>query len=183
MLRMSAAIDSGIHRDTLRTMVATGDLQKISRGLYQLVEATPSPHPDLAAVATKVPQGVICLISALSFHELTTQIPHEIYLAIGRNSEPPRIDYPPIRVFRFSGATFTDGVEKHQLGSITVRIYSREKTLADCFKYRNKIGLDTALEAIRLYKQSRRMNVEALMRYATICRVANVMKPYLEAML
>jgi len=183
MLRMSAAIRAGVHRDTLRKMLATGDLQKVSRGLYQLAAATPSSHPDLAVVAAKVPEGVICLISALSFHELTTQIPHEVYLAIGRNSEPPRIDYPPVRTFRFSGKTFTEGIEKHNVGSVEVRVYSREKTLADCFKFRNKIGLDTVLEAIRLYKQSRRTNVDALMRYADICRVANVMRPYLEATL
>lgn len=183
MLRMSSAVAAGIHRDTLRRMVASGDLQKISRGLYHLVEVTPPPHPDLAAVAARVPAGVICLISALSFHNLTTQIPHEIYVAIGRNSEPPRISYPPVRVFRFSGETFTAGIEEHLAGPFTVRVYSREKTIADCFKFRNKIGLDTVLEAIRLYKQSGRTDVDTLLHYANICRVANVIRPYLEAML
>jgi predicted transcriptional regulator of viral defense system len=183
MLRMSAAVDAGIHRDTLRKMVASGDLQKISRGLYQMVEAAPLPYPDLAVVAAKVPEGVICLISALSFHNLTTQIPHEVYLAIGRNSEPPRIGYPPVRVFRFSGKTFTEGVEEHASGPYKVHVYSREKTIADCFKFRNKLGLDTVLEAVRMYKQSRHTNVDALLHYADICRVAKVMRPYLEAML
>jgi predicted transcriptional regulator of viral defense system len=183
MLRMSAAVDAGIHRDTLRKMVASGDLQKISRGLYQMVELTPPPHPDLAALAAKVPGGVICLISALSFHNLTTQIPHEVYLAIARNSEPPRIGYPPVRIYRFSGKTFTEGIEEHASGPFQVRIYSREKTIADCFKFRNKLGLDTVLEAVRLYRQSRRINVDALLHCAEICRVAKVMRPYLEAML
>jgi predicted transcriptional regulator of viral defense system len=183
LLRMSVAIRSGIHRDTLKRMVEQGDLQKISRGLYQLVEALPPTHPDLATVAAKVPSGVICLISALSFHELTTQIPHEVYLAIGRNSEPPRIDYPPVRVFRFSGKAFTEGVETHDMGPVTAQIYSREKTLADCFKYRNKIGLDTCLEALNMYKQQRRYDVDAILEHAAACRVAKVMRPYIEAIL
>ena len=183
LMRMSAAVRSGIHRDTLRKMVQQGDVRKISRGLYQLVEVLPPSHPDLAFVAAKVPDGVVCLISALSFHELTTQIPHEVYLAIGRNAEPPRIDYPPVRSFRFSGKAFTEGIEKHNIGPVTVRVYSREKTLADCFKYRNKIGLDTCLEALQTYKQLRRINVDAILQYAAICRVANVMRPYVEALL
>ncbi len=183
LLRMSAALAAGIHRQTLKKMVAQGDVQKISRGLYQLADALPATHPDLAAVAAKVPGGVICLISALSFHELTTQIPHEVYLAIARNAEPPRIDFPPVRIFRFSGQAFDEGIEKHDVGPATVRVYSREKTLADCFKYRNKIGLDTCLEALRLYKQQRRYNVEAILRYAAICRVGKVMRPYVEAVL
>lgn len=183
MLRMSAAIQAGIHRDTLRKMIGRGDLHKVSRGLYQLVEALPPSHPDLAVVGAKVPEGVICLISALSFHELTTQIPHEVYLAINRNAEPPRISYPPVRVFRFSGKAFTEGIETHDVGPVVVRIYSREKTLADCFKYRNKVGLDTCREALELYKQQRRYNVEAILKYASICRVAKVIRPYLEAIL
>ncbi len=183
MLRMSAAIEAGIHRETLKKMVDQGDVQKISRGLYQLVDAPPPSHPDLAAVGAKVPSGVICLISALSFHEITTQIPHEVYLAIDRNAEPPRIDYPPVRVFRFSGKAFTEGIENHDVGPVTVRVYSREKTLADCFKYRNKIGLDTCLEALQLYKQQRRYNIDAIFKYAAICRVSHVMRPYIEATL
>jgi predicted transcriptional regulator of viral defense system len=183
LLRMSAAVRCGIHRDTLKKMVDQGDLQRISRGLYQLVEAIAPSHPDLAIVATKAPEAVICLISALSFHELTTQIPHEVYLAIGRNSEPPRIDYPPIRTFRFSGRAFTQGIETHDLGSVTARVYSPEKTLADCFKYRNKIGLDTCLEALHTYKQRHRFDVDAILKYAAICRVAKVMRPYIEAVL
>ena len=180
---MSAAIRSGIHRDTLKRMVDRGDLQKISRGLYQLIEVLPPSHPDLAVVAAKAPAGIICLISALSFHEITTQIPHEVYLAISRNSAPPRIDYPPIRAFRFSGKAFTEGIETHDVGPVTARIYSRERTLADCFKYRNKIGLDTCLEALQLYKQKRPHNVDAILKYAAICRVAKVMRPYAEAIL
>lgn len=136
---MSEAIEAGIHRETLRSMVEQGELEKMSRGLYRLVDAPPPSHPDLAVVAAKVPEGVICLISALAFHELTTQIPHEVYLAIDRSSEPPRIDFPPVRTFPFSGLAFTEGIETHDTGSVTLRVYSREKTFADCFKFRNKI--------------------------------------------
>lgn len=183
IMRMSSAIRSGIHRDTLRRMVADGALQRLSRGLYQLADSPPPSHPDLAVVAAKVPEGVICLISALSFHELTTQIPHEVYLAIRRNSEPPRINYPPVRVFRFSGKAFTEGIETHDFGPVAVRVYCREKTLADCFKYRNKIGLDTCLEALQTFRQHRVFNADLILKYAAICRVAKVMRPYIEAIL
>ena len=164
-------------------MVERGELEKISRGFYRLIDSQMPTHPDLAAVAVKVPHGVICLISALAYHELTTQIPHEVYLAIDRNSEPPRIDFPPVRTFRFSGAAFTEGVERHKVDSVTLRVYSREKTIADCFKFRNKIGLDTCVEALRRYRESRGFNPDVLLRYAAICRVKQVMRPYIEAML
>ena len=183
LLRMSDAVRAGIHRDTLRVVVERGDLEKLSRGLYRLIDSRTPSHPDLAAVAVKVPQGVICLISALAYHELTTQIPHEVYLAIDRNSEPPRIEFPPVRTFRFSGAAFTEGVERHKVDSVTLRVYSREKTIADCFKFRNKIGLDTCVEALRRYRESRGFNPDVLLRYAAICRVKQVMRPYIEAML
>lgn len=180
---MSDAVRAGVHRDTLRAMVERGDLEKLSRGLYRLIDSPTPTHPDLAAVAVKVPQGVICLISALAYHELTTQIPHEVYLAIDRNSEPPRMDFPPVRTFRFSGTAFTEGVERHKVDSVTLRVYSREKTIADCFKFRNKIGLDTCVEALRRYRESRGFNPDALLNFAAICRVKQVMRPYIEAIL
>mgnify|MGYP003876209685 CR=1 FL=1 len=130
LLRMLDAVRAGVHRDTLRVMVERGDLEKLSRGLYRLIDSPTPTHPDLAAVAVKVPQGVICLISALAYHELTTQIPHEVYPAKDRNSEPPRIDFPPVRTFRFSGAAFTERVERHKVDSVTLRAYSQEKTIA-----------------------------------------------------
>ena len=180
---MSDAVRAGVHRDTLRVMVERGGLEKLSRGLYRLIDSPTPMHPDLAAVAVKVPQGVICLISALAYHELTTQIPHEVYLAIDRNSEPPRIDFPPVRTFRFSGSAFTEGVERHQVNSVTLRVYSREKTIADCFKFRNKIGLDTCVEALRRYRESRGFNPDALLIFAAICHVKQVMRPHIEAVL
>jgi len=181
LLRMADAIRSGIHRSTLREMVEQGELERVSRGLYQLVDAEP-PYPDLAIVAAKVPEGVICLLSALSFHELTTQIPHEVYVAIDRNAKPPRIDYPPIRTFRFSGKAFTTGIETHNIGPVPLRVYSPAKTVVDCFKYRNKLGLDVALEALRDCLHQRKATVDQLWDAAKACRMTQVMRPYLEAM-
>ena len=178
---MADALKQGIHRATLYRMLEDGLLERMSRGLYRLSETAPLENPDLVAVAKRVPQGVICLVSALAFHDLTLQVPHAIDVAIPRNAEPPRLDYSPVRAFRFSAAAFSAGIEVHTIDGASVRIYCREKTLADCFKYRNKIGMDTALEALKLYKEKHRFEAEVLLRYAEICRVAKVMRPYLEA--
>ena len=183
LMRTQDALQAGIHPRTLYGLRDSGVLDRLSRGVYRLATALPLGNPDLVTVALRVPDGVVCLISALAFHELTTQIAHEVYVAVARGTEPPRVDHPPLRTFWFTGRAFTEGVEEHQLDGVPVHVYSREKTLADCFKYRNKIGLDTVLEAVRLYKQSRRTDVDALVRYAKICRVAKVMRPYLEALL
>jgi predicted transcriptional regulator of viral defense system len=183
MMRMAEAVGAGIHRRALYALRDSGALEQLSRGLYRLADAPSLRNPDLVTVARRVPRGVICLVSALAFHELTTQVPHEVYLAVPRASECPRIDYPPVRVFRFGPGPFAAGVEEHKINGVAVRIYSPEKTLADCFKYRNKIGLDTAVEALRRYRDRRKVNVEAVLRYAQVCRVSNVMRPYLEAIL
>jgi predicted transcriptional regulator of viral defense system len=161
----------------------SGALEMVSRGVYRLSGGPPLGNPDLVTVATRVPSGVICLVSALAFHELTTQIPHEVHLALPRGAEEPRVDHPPIKTYRFTGQAFTEGVEAHELDGIRVHIYSPEKTLADCFKFRNKIGLDTAVEAVRFYRERRRVKVDDLMRYASICRVEKIIRPYLEALL
>jgi predicted transcriptional regulator of viral defense system len=129
-----------------------------------------------------VPQGVVCLISALRFHELGTQLPHQIWLAIDRRARRPALKYPPLRIVRYSGAALTEGIEVHQLEGQSVRVYNVAKTLADCFKYRNKIGLDVALEALREAWRSRRFTMADMHRYAGICRVQRVMQPYLEVM-
>jgi predicted transcriptional regulator of viral defense system len=183
VLRTSEALRSGIHPRTLYAMRDAGVLERLSRGLYRITDLPPLGNPDLVAVALKVPAGVICLISALAYHELTTQIPHEVYLALPRGAEPPRLDHPPVRVFWFTGKAFTEGIDTPVLDGVAVRIYSAEKTLADCFKYRNKIGLDTAVEALKRYVISRRVRVDKLMAYARICRVEKVIRPYLEALL
>ncbi len=182
-LRTAQALRAGIHPETLYAMRDSGALEVVSRGVYRLADSSPLGNPDLVTVATRVPRGVICLISALAFHELTTQIPHDVHVALQRGAEEPRLDHPPIKTYRFTGEAFTEGVEIHELDGVGVRIYSPEKTLADCFKFRNKVGLDTAVEAIRFYRERRSINADDLMRYAAICRVKKVIRPYIEAIL
>jgi predicted transcriptional regulator of viral defense system len=135
------------------------------------------------AVATRIPNGVVCLISALAFHDLTTQIPHAVDVAIARGAEKPRIDYPPVNVYWFSGDAFTSGIETHTIDGKPVRVYGAEKSIADAFKYRNKIGMEVALEALRTWKARRESNIERLLEYGRVCRVERVMRPYLEAMI
>jgi len=183
ILRTSQALKAGIHPGTLYAMRDSGQLEVISRGVFRLSDIPPLGNPDLVTVATRVPSGVICLISALAFYELTTQIPHEIHVALQRGAEEPHLEYPPIRTYRFTGEAFTAGVDIHDLDGVSVRIYSPEKTLADCFKFRNKVGLDTVIEAIRFYRERRRIKVDDLLYYATVCRVNRIMRPYLEAIL
>jgi len=183
LLRAAQALRLGIHPDTLYALRDSGKLEQISRGLYRLAASSPLGNPDLVTVALRVPQGVICLISALAFHDLTTQVPHEVQVALPRGAEQPRLDYPPLRIYRFTGKSFTEGVETPELDAVRVRIYSREKTLADCFKFRNQVGLDTVVEALRLYRERREIRVDDLMRFASICRVTKIMRPYLEAIL
>jgi predicted transcriptional regulator of viral defense system len=139
-------------------------------------------HHGLTIAGAAVPQGVVCLISALRFHELGTQLPHQIWLAIDRRARRPALQYPPLRIVRYSGAALTEGIEIHQVEGRPVRIYNVAKTLADCFKYRNKIGLDVALEALREAWRARRFTMADMNRYAGICRVQRVMQPYLEAL-
>ena len=182
-MRMADAMRAGVSRATLQNLLTSGVLERLSRGLYRLADAEPLANPDLTMVVARVPQGVICLVSALAFHELTTEIPHQVYVAISRNSEPPRVDHPPVRSFRFSGAAFSEGIETHKIGPVAIRIYNREKTIADCFKYRNRIGLYVCLEAIRYYRRQPKLNVESLLHFATVCRVRKIMQPYLEAIL
>jgi predicted transcriptional regulator of viral defense system len=183
ILRTAQALRAGIHPGTLYAMRDSGALDAVSRGVYRLANGPPLSNPDLVTVGTRVPGGVICLISALAFYELTTQIPHEVHVALPRGAEEPRLDHPPIKTYRFTGEAFTEGVEAHELDSVSVRIYSPEKTLADCFKFRNQVGLDTVMEAVRFYRERRSIKVDDLMHYAGICRVKKVIRPYLEAIL
>jgi len=183
ILRTAQALRAGIHPGTLYAMRDSGALEAISRGVYRLANSPPLGNPDLVTVATRVPGGVICLISALAFYELTTQLPPEVHVALPRGAEEPRLDHPPIKTYRFTGEAFTEGVEAHKLDGVSVRIYSPEKTLADCFKFRNQVGLDTVMEAVRFYRERRSIKVDDLMRYAGICRVKKIIRPYLEAIL
>jgi predicted transcriptional regulator of viral defense system len=183
MLHTSEVLRVGIHPATLYAMCDARILDRISRGVYRLASSSPLENPDLVTVAMRVKNGVICLLSALAFHDMTTHIPHEIHVALPRGAEEPRLDYPPLRTYRFSGRSFTDGIERHEMDGIWIRVYCPEKTLADCFKFRNKTGLDSALEALRIYCERRKIIVDDIMHYASICRVTNIIRPYLEAIL
>jgi predicted transcriptional regulator of viral defense system len=139
-------------------------------------------HHTLVEACKRVPAGVICLASALRFHDLTTQNPWDVWLMIESGSRPPRVDHPPLRVFRASGMSFHMGIEEHTIEAVPVRVYNLAKTVADCFKYRNRVGLDVAIEALRECLRSRRCARDEIHRYARICRVENVMRPYMEAL-
>jgi predicted transcriptional regulator of viral defense system len=182
VLRTSKALALGVHPRTLYGLRDSGRLLQVSRGVYRLANLSELSQPDLVAVATRLPRAVICLISALSFHELTTQVPHEVQIALPRGTRTPRLDHPPIRVFRLTGRTYSEGVETHDVEGATLRVYSPEKTVADCFKFRRKIGLDVAVEALRLSLERKRATPRTLLHYARICRVERVMMPYLEAL-
>lgn len=183
ILRTTEALQLGIHPRTLYALRDAGVLERLSRGVYRLASMPPPGNPDLVAVALRAPQGVICLLSALAVHDLTTQIPHEVHVALKRGAEPPRLEHPPVRVFWFTGEAFTSGIERHVLDGVGVRVYGAAKTVADCFKYRNKLGLDVALEALKLYLRKRRARPADLTRFARVCRVEAVMRPYVEALL
>jgi len=172
----------GIPREYLSRLCRRGLLERVGRGLYVLVDADLTEHHNLAEACKRVPHAVICLISALSFHEMTTQAPFEVWLAIGEKAWRPRRTDPPLRIMRFSGDALADGVEEHTIESVPVKVYCVAKTVADCFKYRNKIGLDVALEALRECWRERRCTMDELWHYAGICRVENVMRPYLESL-
>ncbi|HEY6248994.1 MAG TPA: type IV toxin-antitoxin system AbiEi family antitoxin domain-containing protein [Candidatus Angelobacter sp.] len=184
VLRTSKAIRLGIHPRTLYALRDTGEIETLGRGLYRLASAPPLTAPDWVSVALRLQRAVICLISALAHHGLTTQIPHAIDLALPSHSQVPRLDGLPIRVFWFSGPAYSAGVQVINIDGIQIRIYSPEKTIADCFKYRNKVGLDIAVEALRSYRERhKRPNRRALLYYAQVCRVEKIMRPYLEAIL
>jgi len=182
-LRMSEAIKYGISRYSLYKMRDNNILEQVSRGIYRLVDLPPMSNPDLVTVSLRFPKAVICLISALSYHDMTTQIPHVVSVAIPRGSRMPSLDNPPVHAYKFSVEAFNAGIETHLIDRTRVKIYSAEKTLADSFKYRNKLGMDVVLEALKLYRRQKKNNPEKILKYARICRVENVMRPYLEASL
>jgi predicted transcriptional regulator of viral defense system len=168
-------------RVVLTRLTAAGQLEKVERGLYRLPDAQVSEFESLATIATKVPQAVFCLLTALQFHELTTQLPRQLWIAMPRGSHPPRIDYPPLKMVQFTGEAYTAGVEEVVRDGFKLRVYGVAKTVADCFKHRNKIGLDVALEALKDARSRHKASVDDIWRYAKVCRVANVMRPYLES--
>ena len=173
---------AGIHSQQLSRLVAEGRLERLARGLYRLNDRPPGQFIGLALASRAAPRGVICLLSALSFHDVGTQLPHEVWIALHRRTRIPALKWPRLRVVRFGGDSLTAGVERHRLEGLDIPIFGVAKTVADCFKYRNKVGLDVALEALREGWRARRFTMEEIGRFGRICRVEKVMRPYLEAL-
>ena len=165
----------------LQRLYERGELRRSGRGIYVLADAEQASDYSLVEVCKRVPHGVICLLSALRFHELGTQGPHQVWMAIHPKKHRPQIDYPPLRIVRFSGPALSEGMEEHRTSDGLIRVYGVAKTVADCFRYRNKIGLDVALEALRECRRERRATLDDLWHYAEVDRISTVMRPYLEA--
>ncbi len=171
----------GISRALLSRLVREGLVIRQARGIYVAARHAPTEAHTLAQVAKRVPEAVFCLFTALRFHELTTQSAAEVWIALPEKARRPRLDYPRLRVARFSGLALTEGVEEHRVEGVVIRVYSAAKTVADCFKYRNKMGIDVAVEALRDFSRKHRGGANELARFARICRVTHVMQPYLDA--
>jgi predicted transcriptional regulator of viral defense system len=184
MLRTGEAIRLGIHPRTLYALRDNGEIERVGRGLYRLCTSPPLTDPDLVPIAMRIPRGVICLISALAHHGLTTQVPHAVDVALPSHAQVPKIDGIPLRVFWYSEPSFSAGIDVVRIDEIPVRVYSPEKTIADCFKYRNKIGLDIAIQALRTFRErTRKPDFQKLAKFARLDRVEKIMRPYLEAIL
>jgi predicted transcriptional regulator of viral defense system len=183
ILRTSQALGLGIHPRTLYALRDNGLVKPLARGLYRLAELPPLTEPDLVIVSFMIPDGVICLISALAYHAMTTQIPHAVDVALKKGSRRPRLKNPPVRFFWFSNASWQQGAATYMIEEIPVHITSPAKTVADCFKYRGKLGRDVAVEALERYLRRSDSDISELLHYARICRIETVVQPYLEALL
>jgi predicted transcriptional regulator of viral defense system len=184
VLRTGQALARGIHPAAVYGLVEAGQLIRLARGLYRLTDAEEFSYPDLWVVAAKAPDAVVCLISALSFHEITTQIPGVVHLAVSRGLYAGlRLRTPPVKIYRFDAATFDQGIEPHEIDGVTVRIYGVARTLVDCFKYRNKLGLDVAVEALRVARERKRISNREILHFARLLRQARVISPYLESVI
>ena len=182
MIRARDLTPHGIPRAYLARLCEAGKLQRLGRGLYMLANSNMTSNHSLAEAAKRVPHGVVCLLSALRFHGVTTQAPFEVWLAINNKARAPAVSETPLRIVRFSGEALRAGVETHTIDGVPTKLYCIAKTVADCFKYRNKIGLDVAIEALREAWRARKCGMDDLWRYATVCRVSSVMRPYLETL-
>lgn len=180
-MRTSQALKTGVHQRDLYALRDSGALQRLSRGVYRLADMPPLTDPDLVTVAARVPEAVIALISALHFHGLTTEIPHEVHIALPRGTARPRLDWPPLRIYRLSASLFTTGIEIHKRDGVPIRVYSAAKSVADCFRFRNRIGVEVAIEALRTGLAERAFTVADLNQMARLCRVERIVRPYLEA--
>jgi predicted transcriptional regulator of viral defense system len=183
ILRTGQAKKLGIDQKILNRMHKAGLLIRETRGVYRLANLEPLTNPDIVHVSIRVPSSVMFLISALAFHNLTTQIPYYVYIALPADVKAPYIEYPPLRVYRLSNKIYSAGIEYHIIDGVEIRIYNREKTIADCFKFRNKIGQDIAIEALKDYLRQPNPNIPKLLEYARLDRVEKIMRPYLQAVL
>ena len=182
-VRSRELVDAGVARVQLSRLVAGGELIRLARGVYTAPGAVlPGSEEGVLVVAERIPEARLCLLTALRLHGLTTQAPFEVWIAIGNKDRPPRLDWPPLRVLRFSGEALTAGLETRTMGSKQVRVTTVAKTVADCFKFRNLVGLDVAIEALRDALRARATSVDELWKYARLCRVSKIMRPYLEAL-
>jgi predicted transcriptional regulator of viral defense system len=180
-LRSSEMLRAGLHQRTIAAMVKSGTIERLARGLYRWSDAPAASDPDLVIIARKIPKGVVCLVSALAIHGLTTQIPHAVHLALPRTARAPVLAHPPVEIHLVAPAIHAAGVTTIDISGTTVRVYTPEKTLADCFRFRNQIGMDVVLEALRAYRSRRSANLQQVLDFARICRVEAGMRPYLEA--
>lgn len=181
MLRTRDLIANGVHTDALYALRECGQIVELGRGLYRLTDLGEAEYPDLAVVAARVPNAAVCLTSALSYHDITTQIPSSVHLAVPRDSYYRIKLSIPVTVYRFDPKTFHEGLETHRIAGMPLKIYGVARTVVDCFKFRNKLGLDVALEALRLARQRKRVQNRELLRYARLLRVEKPMSPYLQA--
>lgn len=182
MLRASHLQELGIARVALSRLTASGQLERVGRGVYRLPDAQGAEHESLASIAVRVPRAVFCLLTALQIHELTTQLPRQVWIAMPQGSHAPKMDYPPVKMVQFSGEAYAQGIEVVLADQVELRVYGVAKTIADCFKHRNKVGLDVAIEALKEALSANKTNANDLWRFAKICRVSNVMQPYLEVL-
>lgn len=182
-LRMSEAIGLGMTRYMLYSLSDRGVIEPVSRGIYRLAGLPQMSNPDLVTVSLRYPNAVICLVSALAFHDITTQIPHDVTVAVPRGSRAPSLDFPPVRAYRYAREAYEPGIGTHRIDGVPVQVYSPEKTLADCFKFRNRIGMDVVLEALKLHRKRNGFDLQTMLDCARTCRVERVMQPYLEALL
>lgn len=182
LIRSRDLADRKLPRIALTRLVRQGLLIRVSRGLYSLPDRQVSGLGELAEVAQKYPQSIVCLLSALRVHEFTTQAPFEVWIAIPNKARAPKMDYPPLRIVRFSGTALTEGIEQKAIDGIDIRVTDVARTVVDCFKFRNKIGLDVALEALREAWRDKRVSMDDLWHYAKLYRVDKVMRPYMESL-
>jgi Predicted transcriptional regulator len=181
--RFSGILKAGFHPDSLAVLEKNGKIEKISRGLYRFTDYVPGSHPDLVTASLQAPRGVICLLSALAFHEVTNEIPKYVDIAIPCQTHANRIKYPPVRFYRFAPQAWEAGIGEHKIDGHIIRVYSLAKTIADCFKFRNKIGINVARDALKAAITEKNISPKEIMRYAKICRVNSIIKPILETMI